>query len=156
MKPVWIVLTLVGCLLLPPAAGANSDGINQDGLYPGSAIRDSFAMRSPAQVRLADLDPASIYNVKLFSSTDSSRQMHWTINGETKVSADPFNNLWEFTLFSGVSPDAQGNLLIDADDAGHTGYWSVLEIELIPEPSTLVGLLTLAITGLAFYPRRKR
>lgn len=138
--------------------GANTSGTNADGNYPASAQRDSLALsssHSPLNVYVSGLDDTALYNVRMFGSSDADgRWVHWAIDGVEK-GLNTGNNVSTAVEFLNVAPPSGGEMIIAVRGESH-GYWSVFDIERVPEPSALVGLLTLAFTGLVFTTRCKR
>ena len=131
-------------------------------LTPSTASIDAFFSNSStgSTLTLSQLDPTLTYSFRFFASVfrgDSiSRNARYTVGGSS-VELDPYNNssTWSAPI-SGISPDVNGNIVIDVRQGlGNNGgnyLLGIVEITTVPEPaSAFLGAL-----GLIPLLRRRR
>ena len=120
-------------------------------------------------VTLSGLDSNLVYNFHMLASTGSisgitPASAAWTITGANSksTSTDSILNNTTFASILGIVPDGAGEITIVFSGIGDTdrGHWNTLEFVVVPEPSTLVLLLTLLVclvgAGAVSRVRRRR
>lgn len=150
-------------------AGAVNDGVTPDftSLFNGApvpfgsdTITSDALNLTPAQgvrnVRLFNLNPSLFYNITIFGARDSTqtRITDYNVIGSTTISGSlqtsgtgsgtgsTYNNDDVFNAFN-IAPNGSGIITIEyAVDTGDFGYLNALGITVVPEPSSLILLLT--------------
>lgn len=136
------VTTSVGIEFLGTPWNAGDAGAvtgNNSGVYPDAVIRDYFwfgiyGAPETINMNLKGLTPGSPYNITLFGSSawtgaGNNGTTIYTINGVSKpLYVD--NNNQNTVTFSGVVPDASGNIVVNMSKGANTPYGMVNAIVL--------------------------
>ncbi|MDW7696043.1 PA14 domain-containing protein (plasmid) [Flammeovirgaceae bacterium SG7u.111] len=109
-------------------SGSNTLGINtgnDSGIYPDNVIQSAYweSTGNNKRIRISGLTDANKYNFIFFASRDGggNRTTNYTINGET-VSLNASYNGDNTVQINGVSPDASGEVTINAQKASGASY----------------------------------
>ncbi len=128
------------------------------GKYPLSAQRDSFMVErnNGAQIKLAGLTVGQAYDFTFFGSKSSgytdSRAFTVKIGGATET-LETLNNVSNTVSIKGVAPDDQGSVVIDITTSAQWGYFGVMEVTAVPEPTAA---MSMGLVVLACVHRRRR
>jgi hypothetical protein len=90
-----------------------------------------------------------------FSAVDGNDEFRLFVDGDLLVSADiPNNNIFNFTSFA---PDNKGSQFgFSVTDFNDDYYLKNIEVEAVPEPASILGLLALGAFGASSTLKRKK
>ena len=129
-----IDLSIIGAF-----AGTNMAGSTAAGVYPVTAMQDSFFVQNTAvaNFNLEGLSLSSKYSLTFFASrvgdgTGTNRVTSYTV-GATSVTLNATDNTSKVATIPGVSPNANGTIPIQvANSIGSGyGYLGVLEVQVV-------------------------
>ncbi len=148
-------------VVITEAFGGTQVGVDSnDAGFSRSAQRDNFYVHTTntAAVQFEDLGPNALYDLTVFGSRSASgRILSVTTNGET-LELDNAYNETDVLTFLNLSPDANGDLLVEFTAGGTVeyGYLSCLQLTyVVPEPNTIL-LATFALISLACFTGRSK
>ncbi len=132
--------------------GLNRWSCKNEEPYPNELF---YSYHGPSQLTISDLDANATYDLYFYSGYNYSTQtMSFTIGGVTKqptqTNPQTLNSFVEnvnYVVFRGISPDANGKIIVQLADTPFNGF----QIGQVPEPAT-IGLLTL---GFGLLHRKK-
>lgn len=140
------------------SSGPNQSGTLESTLFAPNATRDSlygntetwsgFANVAP-RFKLIGLDLELTYNFTFYASrlgVSDVRETGYTISGtnSTYVTLDPANNVDNVAVAAGISPNAEGEIVIRLEPTAknnngyHFIYLGVMKMEEIPEQAPIV------------------
>lgn len=122
-----------------------------------------------AQVVLDGLDPADTYQIELLSVRGSgTSNTSFLVNGQagTIVDGGGSTTAWnaqndgytnqDFMLWSAVSPDSSGQIVIDVSTGSNYAFLNGLRLYAVPEPSGFALCLGMFAGGVGLAPRSRR
>ena len=153
--------------------GENTNGTLVSDLYPPTATRDSFFGNTEAfsglsnifpKFKLTNLDPTKAYNFTFYASrtgVNDVRETGYTVTGGISgfAALNVSNNVNNVAQVFSITPDAAGEILISLaptannNNANHFTYLGVLRMDVIPEPST--ALMLVSGVGMLMMLRRR-
>ena len=135
---------------------ADNQHVLADGVYPSEVLQYAAYTTGTATIVLSALPQSSVYNVTVHGGRtgSGSKVTKYVVNGVSK-SLQCINNQDQVLTFEGVSPTAQGSIIIKFEEGGNTwGYLNAIVVEEVENShlrteGAIAGKLT-AEDGLAF------
>lgn len=155
----------IGAVCSDGPVGIAGNALANDLCYVRSPnVTNDLAPPTSTTFTLQGLQANGLYDIYLYAAAPVvNYTSSFTVGATTKTTAhSAFGGTWvedtNFVKFSSVAAGADGSLQgIFAGDANGTSYavWSGVQIQSVPEPSTLV-MLVVGLLGLLCYAWRKR
>ncbi len=154
-------VTSVGLMMLSRFNGANEAGTQASTLFPSDATRDSLFGNTELfsglanvfpSFKLIGLDPAGTYDFTFYASRLSvtdNRETGYTLTGANAgfAALNASANVDNFATALGIAPTAEGEITIAIGptannvNANHFTYLGVMEMSVVPEPSSFALLI---------------
>ncbi len=132
-----------GAFLDGQSTGSNS------GIYPDDVLKSFWTVRGPETVKFSGLNPSSLYNFDFLSSRSSNSGVRETLFriGGVEVVLDARLNTDNLATISNVTPNANGEVLIEMDLAPGSQYGYVNAIAMrgdgAPAPDSISPEITM-------------